>query len=138
MSGIVVIFAASLGSASAAASKIECPAEISVVQKLGKLPHCWESGSRHNARYLLRSVAFFDGHPSELAHLKPDDEGEHSLVTQLDPNTKGGSWVACEYTDTSAVLWAKLPDGTKRCKVEYDASIKLGGYWQGIRSIECE
>lgn len=68
----------------------------------------------------LESMMLFDGHPREMASLVPDEDQSSSRGTtsiwhfqRTDPQR--GIWVACVYTNTNAILTARLPDKLRQC-----------------------
>jgi hypothetical protein len=90
---------------------------------------------------VLDQVTIFDGPPKDLASLVPDEEktvkGKLIQTWTLAKNARG-YWLQCDYSDTSAAAYRKLPDTIKRCRVSYDQSEHLPGGHLAIESVSCD
>lgn len=110
-----------------------CPRSIVVQQAALHAPPGWELvPGIGDVR--LRSVRFFDGHPSEEASLIPPGEGNTGPTVVVvwragtlgersagkETNAERGTWVSCYYTGTTVVLNKRLPARTKYCEAYYE------------------
>jgi hypothetical protein len=88
----------------------------------------------------LYMVQVFDGKPSSLGSIRPDQFKNNMLIwnlRNLEPNAV--FWINCYYTDTEINLAEKLPSNLSSCAVSYvDAK---HAFLQGmpiIKSVECQ
>lgn len=74
-----------------------------------------------NARPLER-VEIFDGKPSELASLVPDEDIGDGRTTPMWRFVAGGQrriWVVCTYGASTGTVAVELPATTRQCAVQY-------------------
>ena len=111
----------------------ECPAQLKTQQSLEATPAGWEPWiDAVNSRHGLESVAFYSGHPKELASLVPTNEDASDQDPVWDFDAKEQIWQACRYRDTKVQLIQKLPKGTVHCRVVRQPNVS-----PGIRAVEC-
>lgn len=119
-----------------------CPSEIVVEWKVSSLPAEWQTLTTDAGipvRHALASVMFTDGHPKELAFLRPT-AGDATVTTKGSIRTSvyefsgvspDGIWLVCQYHNTPAIIFRKLPASHQRCKVTQSED-------EGVRSIQCK
>ncbi len=89
----------------------------------------------------LESVLLFDGHPSDLASLMPDqskDSLNQSIATWRlkASDQKRGVWIACTYTNTNAILAMQLPAQLRQCRMTQNLRSK--GQLPEMKSFSCD
>ncbi len=123
-----------------AADEVACPETIAVESRLLAPPPSWE------VRYAepkgeLMGVTFYDGPPSEGASLVYDRASKSgktwTATWKFTANEGRGFWIACSYTNTSAILYKKLRDSVAECRVSYDRSVSTGGL-PTVKGIRCK
>ncbi|HEX4960700.1 MAG TPA: STY0301 family protein [Thermoanaerobaculia bacterium] len=66
-------------------------------------------------------VSIFDGSPTEMADLVPDNPdsfGKEPLVWTLSDNMKHGVWIVCRYRNSTVAFGKAVPPGVRKCSVE--------------------
>jgi hypothetical protein len=69
----------------------------------------------------VEAVSVFDGSPTEMADLVPDNPeafGKAPQVWTLPTDTKRSVWVVCRYKKSTVALGKELPAGVRTCSVE--------------------
>ncbi len=89
----------------------------------------------------LESVMLFDGHPSELASLMPDqskDSHAESISTWRiqASDAKRGVWIACTYSNTNAIFTMQLPPRLRQCRMTQRRHMK--GAVAEMKSFSCD
>lgn len=118
-----------------------CPPEIAVTWEVSSLPPEWQTfrtDTSNSVRHPLASAAFTDGHPKELAFLRPTagdaaDTAAGSIRTSVynfSAASPDGIWLMCQYHNTPAIIFRKLPISHKECKVTQSED-------DNVRSIRC-
>ena len=117
-----------------------CPAEISASWHVPSPPDGWETlHSDTITRHSLASVTFTDGHPEELAFLRPtgiegSDSGEKSgyntSIYEFSGVSPDGIWLVCRYSNTPAVIMKRLPASHNICRVQHSEDVP-------VKSIRC-
>jgi len=108
-----------------------CPETIEVTQSIKHTPKGWSVDYEHRPHYLT-TISVSDGHPSELAILKPDNGDSDELAYwTLDPHNTRPYWVTCSYLGTSAVLQKQLPQNISGCRAFMDQKC-------GVPDITCK
>ncbi|CDZ79108.1 hypothetical protein BN59_03425 [Legionella massiliensis] len=98
-----------------------CPNEIQTSQKLTSPQANWEIIVAE-PHHFLNSVAFYSGHPKEMANLKPDLMNNKEAKWTFSPEHP--TYLVCEYSQTLIQLAQALPTEIKQCTVSYDQNIK--------------
>lgn len=81
----------------------------------------------------VEAVSVFDGSPTEMADLVPDNPeafGKAPLVWSLPTDTKRSVWVVCRYKKSTIAFGKELPASVRTCSVE-------GGAGKGFK-IRCK
>ncbi len=105
-----------------ASDEIICPEQILVQQTIEQAIPGWQAFGTHKSHH-FRNISFYEGSPDKQYLLAPDSERKikGKLIAQWPlPASEEGYWVSCEYTQTSATVAKKLPEGVNFCEVEYD------------------
>ena len=118
-----------------------CPPTLSVEQKASAPSADWTvSSSGYNTA--LAGVTIFDGPPANQASLLPDDEQTTSdMVFQTWKLGKNdaGYWLECEYANTTAQIYRRLPVEVSRCEVSYERNVRFGGEGRRVvKSVRCK
>jgi hypothetical protein len=118
-----ISLAASAPAAIAGQTVLQCPAKISTAPAASEAPEGWSASRRAKeqlSEQAFSGAAFSDGHPDELAFLRPSAEtaaGDDTLdeydLASVTP--EGGAWLICYYKDTPAFLYKKLEPAPARC-----------------------
>jgi hypothetical protein len=69
----------------------------------------------------VEAVSVFDGSPTEMADLVPDNPeafGKAPQVWTLPTDTKRSVWVVCRYKKSAVAFGKELPPGVRTCSVE--------------------
>jgi len=69
----------------------------------------------------VEAVSIFDGSPTEMADLVPDNPeafGKAPQVWSLPTDTKRSVWVVCRYKKSTVSFGKELPLGVRTCSVE--------------------
>ena len=69
----------------------------------------------------VEAVSVFDGSPTEMADLVPDNPeafGKAPQVWTLPTDTKRSVWVVCRYKKSAVAFGKELPPGVRRCSVD--------------------
>jgi hypothetical protein len=106
-----------------------CPEAISTEQKINDSPAGWNAiaGEKEHA---LMGVTIYDGNPSEMASLVPEEKknGEYDLaVWELRKPVKESFWIECSYQDTNIKLAKAIDKKITVCEVTYDPKSSRGG-----------
>lgn len=110
---------------SASGVELKCPEQIRTEQKIGVTTANWTAtpGAGSGAINNLAAIQFFDGPPSDMASLAPDQTLElvqkSVAIWKFAPRTASGIWIACDYFLTTVILTRKLPAGIRQCKATY-------------------
>lgn len=118
-----------------------CPSEIVVAWKVSSLPAGWQTLTTDAGipvRHPLASATFTDGHPHELAFLRPTAEDAtvttkgsiRTSVYEFSGVSPDGIWLVCQYHNTPAIIFRKLPASVQRCEVTQSED-------EGVQSIRC-
>jgi len=105
------------------AANVNCPATVSINQKVDLVPPGW-SVSSEPAVFRFINVTFSSGPPAEQAFLVPssgtDNDQRRVSVWSFHPEDPTEKWISCQYSNTILMLSRKLPPGTRQCEVVYD------------------
>lgn len=86
----------------------------------------------------MRTVSFFDGDPSQMIELAPDDasaEGRLDLTWQFGPRNGDGVTMVCSYSN-SETQRTQVPDGVTVCKLT--GQIDPDGNAAGAPTLICQ
>lgn len=123
-----------------AADETACPQTIAAESRLPAPPPSWEV-AYGDAKCDLMGVTFYEGPPSEGASLVYDRASKSAktwtATWRFTANERRGYWIACTYTNTSAILYKKLRDGLAECRVTYDRSVSTAGL-PTVKAIRCQ
>lgn len=123
----------------AAASELDCPAQVSVDQKATATPAGWTAGD-NGFKNELASVTIYDGPPEQGASLVYDDEKSAANTTtqtwKLAPSPRG-YWITCGYSNTSTQLTQKIPADATRCEVTFERNVSFGDGRHPVRKAAC-
>jgi hypothetical protein len=139
---LAVGIAAGIGLASPAFAdrlSLECPAAIVTTQTAAALSNWEVSDLKAGDRQRLRAAVFTDGHPKDLAVLKPAAEKKTKsgtrVVYRFDGGFAQGIWLQCSYENTKITVQQKLAGPAKSCTVNY---LKAPGPEPVIQGITCD
>jgi len=127
----IVLFGNGLGVQ--ASEELSCPPTVDVLQQAITPPSDWNVGRRSNEAMLhsVSGVNFYDGPPSELVGLTPNDGttvGKKRIATwklYKKRNSGQGFWIECMYTYTNVVLSKRVPDSIRECSVYSDKNSRV-------------
>jgi len=137
---VVAIACATLAS-NLACAEATCPPTLAVEQKASAPSTDWTvSSSGYNTA--LAGVTIFDGPPANQASLLPDGEQTTSdMVFQTWKLGKNdaGYWLECDYANTTAQIYERLPASVSRCEVSYERNVRFGGEGRRVvKSVRCK
>lgn len=121
------LFAAGFSSLPAAET-FSCPETIAVDAKVTESFPAWEVVQNPQGHHFTR-VAFYSGHPREMASLVPDRQTESSSAWEFPGKASQNFWLACEYTNTEMMLVRQLSSGFAECEVVFASQL--------VESITC-
>ena len=96
-------------------------------------PHATETGAS------LRYVSFFDGDPSEMVELAPDDASESGrldLTWQFSPKRERPLTMVCLYENSSVSQKREVPESTSVCKLT--GEVDDNGTIKGTPILVCQ
>ncbi|MFO1242445.1 MAG: STY0301 family protein [Rickettsiales bacterium] len=135
---IAVLFAST--PAMAIMYRIECPQQISTQQSLMQpVGNEWTPMTdTSNSPQILNGVSLFDGIPSSLGELKPDngDSDEPYRAWSFGQGGVNNLWAVCRYSNTSMYLAQRLPPMIRACKATYNQGVRVEGNAQ-VRDFIC-
>jgi hypothetical protein len=129
MKALIVALTLAAGTAQAADWIMECPAQLSTSQTIaGELPAGWSGIARTQSSIFEAkpgastteatppvAISVFDGPPSEMADLVPDNPNARIVQwTFKKPRTRD-IYVVCNYADTRIALARKAPAEVTSC-----------------------
>jgi hypothetical protein len=125
----------------AASGQSTCPPEITVEQKASAPDSNW-TVTYSGYKTAVAGVTIFDGPPAEQASLVPDtDKTTESTVIQTWRLLKSnrGYWLQCQYANTTAQIYQRLPANVSRCDVTYERNVFFGGGGSRVvKSVKCK
>ena len=136
----LVAFACATLTPHLARAEATCPPTLAVEQKASAPSADWTvSSSGYTA---LAGVTIFDGPPVSQASLVPDDErttGDTVLQTWKLGKNDAGYWLECDYANTTAQIYKRLPAGFSRCDVTYERNVRFGGEGRRVvKRVRCK
>jgi len=118
---------------------VQCPENISAVEKITSIPLGWQSHIEDDPHPLV-NVAFYSGHPRERASLVPTAEKNSGKTSNarwdFAPGDKLGSWLLCRYFYTNATYIRQLAPTVTHCSVAYKNYPNT--YVKDVVSISCD
>ena len=126
---LAIAGAALLAAAPASASSLSCPESID-----GGINAAGSTDS-----FKFRYVSFFDGDPSEMADLAPDDGPNPKVLEQswqfkLSPGRP--IYMVCRYHGTDETVKKEVPSDIKQCKL--NGLVNEQGEVVGSPTLECD
>jgi hypothetical protein len=123
----------------AARAQPDCPGSLVVGDLREAPPSGWERLGVHEqtlGRRSLRHVGFSDGHPREMAFLRPNSNrleanGDRTDVYRFSPVSNDGIWIVCQYEHTRQTLSRPLTAST--CEV-----VESDQPERRVRSVFCQ
>lgn len=126
---VVALLMALSTTASATDWKLDCPAQLSTAQSVaGAVPEGWSAvdrtasavkdaapGVAANAAASPISISVFDGPPSEMADLVPDNPNAKLQRWTLGKQRTRDIYIVCNYADTRLKLARKVPPAVTAC-----------------------
>ena len=120
-----------------------CPPYITVVASIKSPPPGWhvlKPDSDKSAKHFLEYVVFTDGHPRDLAYLRPTLEkrmkfGENEFIKSVfdfSGASPDGIYLVCGYARTTEILLKPIGTTHTICEVVRSDEIKT------IKSIKCK
>lgn len=120
--------AAALHMPDAVAKEYVCPAEIHIEPGKAQEEKGFTLWSDPQARTQIEGISLYDGPPSEMAQLKPDngdDPSPKNSVWKVYENPRG-LWMVCSYANTDKRFTIRLDAPKKSCVTkETDATQSL-------------
>ena len=119
-----------------------CPPHIAVSEAIKSRPSEWQVFNQdidNNAKHYLEYVSFSDGHPQDLAYLRPSSEIKHksnnealtTSVFEMTGVSPDGMYLICGYAQTTVTLIKSVGSAYKVCKVASSDVTHV------IKSIKC-
>ena len=100
-----------------------CPPLMDQAAPLAPVGSRWVGMTyKGNGESRPESIMVFDGHPSELVSLQPDQSkqttGELTSTWHFDAPTPGrGFWLACTYSNSSGIFALPLAPNSRQCRM---------------------
>jgi hypothetical protein len=119
----LILLAFAIVAPKVACGQATCPPEITVEQKASAPDSNW-TVTYSGYKTAVAGVTIFDGPPAEQASLVPDtDKTTESTVIQTWRLLKSnrGYWLQCQYANTTAQIYQRLPANVSRCDVTTSA-----------------
>lgn len=137
----LIAFACAIAAPHLACAEATCPPTLAVEQKASAPDADWTvTYSGYNTA--IAGVTIFDGPPASQASLLPDNEQTSSdtvFQTWKLAKSDSGYWLECEYANTTAQIYRRLPAGVTRCDVTYERNVRFGGEGRRVvKSVSCK
>ncbi|MDB5823448.1 MAG: hypothetical protein JWR21_2152 [Herminiimonas sp.] len=121
---------------------VKCPERIALEEVAKSDYPSWEvTADKGKVGFFLESIQLYDGHPREMASLRPDEEIEpHGRLAatwhlpKAEPDR--GYWVGCAYRNSMTLLAKRLPDTVSVCR--YTQKKLPSGSLAGVDSFICD
>ena len=97
-----------------------CPKEIKSIQHVHISTQKWETLTDLPNNF-LSGIAFYSGHPKELADLKPKYINKKSAKWAF--SKKEMIYIVCQYNKTGIKLTQPLPKRTTECVVHFNPTV---------------
>ncbi|HEY6419284.1 MAG TPA: STY0301 family protein [Candidatus Binataceae bacterium] len=136
----LIAFACAIAAPHLACAQATCPPELAVEQKVSAPGSDWTVAYSRD-KTAVAGVTIFEGLPAEQASLVPDSEKKtHDTVIQTWklPKSDRGYWLQCQYVNTTAQIYRRLPANVMRCDVSYERNVSYGGGGLVVKSVNCK
>ncbi len=136
----LILFGCAIAAPQLVCGQSACPPELAVEQKASAPSPDWTVGYSVY-KTALAGVTVFEGPPSEQASLVPDsDKTTKDTVVQTWRLLKSnrGYWLQCQYANTTAQIYRRLPADVTRCDVTYERNVFFGGGSRVVKRAECK
>jgi hypothetical protein len=136
----LLTFTCAVAAAGLAGAQATCPAELAVEQRASAPGSDW-TVAYSTFKTALAGVTIFDGPPAEQASLVPDNQKTtHDTIIQTWklPKSDRGYWLQCQYANTTAQIYRRLPPNVTRCDVASERNVSYGGGGLVIKSVNCK
>ena len=124
-----------------ACAEATCPPTLAVEQKASAPSADWTVTSS-GYQTALAGVTIFDGPPASQASLIPDGEqvtDDMIFQTWKLGKNDAGYWLECDYANTTAQIYERLPSSISRCEVSYERNVRFGGEGRRVvKSVRCK
>jgi hypothetical protein len=127
------------GANAAAAAGHGCP-PVLTVREQATAPAGWDLSYAASPRR-LESVTFFDGPPKEQASLVYDEQVKDAKELRATWHIAAGgrgTWIACGYASSGALVSRRLPPEVRVCTVTYERDVTSASGLPAIRRIDCQ
>ncbi len=137
----LIAFACAIAAPHLAYAQQTCPPSLAVEQKASAPAADW-TVTYSGYKTAIAGVTIFDGPPAEQASLVPDNEQTtKTAVIQTWKLAKSdrGYWLQCDYANTTAQIYRRLPASVTRCDVSYERNVRFGGGGgKVVKSVSCK
>ncbi len=137
----LIAFACAIAAPHLARAQATCPPTLAVEQKTSA-PAPAGTGTYSGYDTAIAGVTIFEGPPAEQASLVPDREQTTSdtvIQTWKLAKSDRGYWLQCEYANTTAQVFRRLPVNVSRCEVTYERNVRFGGEGRRVvKRVNCE
>src|SRR5712692_5668824 len=137
----LIVFVCAIAAPRLARAEATCPPALAVEQKASAPGADWTvTYSGYNTA--IAGVTIFDGPPANQASLLPDREQMTSdtvFQTWKLAKNDSGYWLQCDYANTTAQIYRRLPASVTRCDVTYERNVRFGGEGRRVvKSVSCK
>jgi hypothetical protein len=137
----LIAFASAIAAPHLANAQATCPLALAVEEKASAPAPDW-TVTYTGYKTMVAGVTIFDGPPADQASLVPDNEQTtEDVVSQTWKLAKSdrGYWLQCEYANTTAQIYRRLPASVTRCDVSYERNVRFGGEGRRVvKSVSCK
>ncbi len=136
----LIAFACTIAAPQIVCAQATCPPAISVEQKASAPAADW-TVAYSGFQTAVAGVTIFDGPPSQQASLVPDNEKTTKgavIQTWRLAKSDRGYWLQCDYANTTAQIYRRLPADATRCDVTYERNVSFGEGGRVVKKVNCE
>ncbi len=136
----LIAFACTIAAPQIVCAQVTCPATIAVEQKVSAPDADW-TVAYSGYQTAVAGVTIFDGPPSQQASLVPDNEKttkEAVIQTWRLAKSDRGYWLRCNYANTTAQIYRRLPANVTRCNVTYERNVSFGEGSRVVKKVDCK
>jgi hypothetical protein len=136
----LIAFVCTIAAPQIARAQAACPATISVEQKASAPAADW-TVAYSGYQTAVAGVTIFDGPPAQQASLVPDNEKttkDAVIQTWRLAKSDRGYWLQCDYANTTAQIYRRLPADVTRCDVTYERNVSFGEGGRVVKKVNCE
>lgn len=138
---ILIAFARAMVMPCLARADATCPPTLSVQQK-ASVPNADWTVTYSGYDTAIAGVTIFEGPPASQASLLPDSERTNTdrvFQTWKLPKNESGYWLQCDYANTTAQVYRRLPADIARCDVTLERNVRFGGEGRRVvKSVRCK